>query len=105
MQHKPSILFFILCFFFLSIADAQSVLYSSVANKDINTTSEIIGKAGNFYWLYKIKKTYSYKNGRTMWPPIEDCFFEVYDGQLTRVAEIPVSLSNSVLKQYLIPQR
>jgi hypothetical protein len=87
------------------MSGAQSVLYSSASNKDINTTVEIIGKAGGFYWLYKTKKNYTYKNGRTLWSPREDYFFEVYDGQLTRVAAIPVPLSDSVLKQYLVPQK
>ena len=104
MQYKP-IPTFILCFLFFSMGHAQSVLYSPAINEDINTSFEVIGKAGNFYWLYKIKKNISYKNGMAVWPPKEDCSFEVYDARLSRIKEIRSPLSDSVLKQYLIPQK
>lgn len=105
MQHKPVILSFILCFLFHGIACAQSVLYSSTVSNDVNTSFNVIGKAGNFYWLYKCKKTNTIKNGVIMWPPKEAFSFEVYDTRLNRVKEIGYTLSDSVLKQYLIPQR
>lgn len=100
MQYKPAIPSFILCFLLHSIVGAQSVIYSSTVSTDINTNFEVIGKAGNFYWLYKNKK-----NGRPAWPPKEDRSFEVYDERLHLVKEISSPLSDSVLKQYLIPQR
>jgi hypothetical protein len=99
MQYKP-IPTFILCFLCYSIVSAQSVLYSSTVSNDINTSFEVIGKAGNFYWLYKNKKKKT-----STWPPKQDRSFEVYDGRLQLVKEIPTSLSDSILKQYLIPQR
>ena len=104
MQYKP-IPTLILCFLCHSIACVQSVQYSSTVSNDINTRFDVIGKAGNFYWLYKIKKSSRYKNGVAAWPPREDRSFDVYDEQLNRVKEIPSPLSDSVLKQYLIPQR
>lgn len=104
MQYKP-IPTLILCFLCHSIACAQSVQYSSTVSNDINTRFDVIGKPGNFYWLYKIKKSSRYKNGVAAWPPREDRSFDVYDEQLNRVKEIPSPLSDSVLKQYLIPQR
>ena len=100
MQYKPAILSFFLCFLLHSIVTAQSVLYSSTVSNNVNTSFEVIGKAGNFYWLYKNKKI----PGPT-WPPKEDRSFEVYDGRLRRVKEIKSPLSDSVVKQYLIPQR
>jgi len=100
MQYKPAILSFFLCFLLHSIVTAQSVLYSSTVSNNVNTSFEVIGKAGNFYWLYKNKKI----PGPT-WPPKEDRSFEVYDGRLQRVKQIPTTLSDSVIKQYLIPQR
>jgi hypothetical protein len=101
MQYKPAIQFFILCFILHSIVGAQSVIYSSTISTDINTSFEVIGKAGNFYWLYKNKK-----NGGRTWPPKEERSFEVYDDRLHLVKEISsLPLSDSVLKQYLIPQK
>ena len=105
MQYKPAIPSLVLCFLLHSAIRAQSVSYSSTVNSDINTKFEVIGKAGNFYWLYKSKKNYTNKNGRPTWPPKEDRSFEVYDGRLQKIKEIPAPLSDSVLKQYLIPQR
>jgi len=104
MQYKP-IPTFILCFLCCSIVCAQSVLYSSTVSNDINTRFDVIGKAGNFYWLYKIKKNSRYKNGGGALPAREDRSFEVYDERLNWVEEIPVPFSDSVLKQYLIPQK
>jgi len=105
MQYKPVILSLFLCFLLYSNGGAQSVLYSSTVSNNINTSFEIIGKSGNFYWLYKNKKTWAFKNGAARWPPREDLSFEVYDGRLQPVKEISSPLSDSVLKQYLIPQR
>ena len=102
MQYKPAIPAFLLCFVFHSIVDAQSVLYSSTVSNDINTRFEVIGKAGNFYWLYKIKK--NFKIGT----PVllgEQCSFEVYDNRLNRVTEIESSLPDVVVKQYMVPQK
>jgi hypothetical protein len=84
---------------------AQSVSYSSTVSNDINTRFEVIGKAGNFYWLYKTKKYNTYKNGAATWSPKEDRSFEVYDERLIRVKEIRSPLSDSVLKEYLVPQK
>ncbi|HVG15719.1 MAG TPA: hypothetical protein VM935_12185 [Chitinophagaceae bacterium] len=100
MRFKPVILSCILCLFFGGIINAQSVLYSSTVNSSINTKFEVIGKAGNFYWLYKNQKV-----NRPGSPHKVDNSFEVYDGRLQRVREIKSPLSDSVLKQYLIPQR
>lgn len=100
MQYKPAIPSFVLCFLLHSNLVAQSVLYSSTVSNDANTSFDVIGKAGNFYWLYKNKR-----NGFSNWPPKEERSFEVYDGRLHRVKEIDSPLSDSVLKQYLIPQR
>jgi hypothetical protein len=105
MQHNPAIPFFILCCLLHGALGAQSVSYSSTVNDDANTSFEAIGKAGDFYWLYKTKKSYSYKNGRITWPPKEDYSFEVYDARLQHEKEIPASLPDSVLKQYLVPQK
>jgi hypothetical protein len=81
---------------------AQSVSYSSV-NNDLDTRFEVIGKAGNFYWLYKTQKYNTYKNG-VIFPPGKDRSFEVYDARLNRIKEIRSFLSDSVLKEYLVPQ-
>ena len=61
MQYKPAIPSLVLCFLLHSAIRAQSVSYSSTVNSDINTKFEVIGKAGNFYWLYKSKKNYTNK--------------------------------------------
>ncbi|HZF63458.1 MAG TPA: hypothetical protein VEZ55_03185 [Chitinophagaceae bacterium] len=99
MQFNRTIACFFLCLLLHSIGDAQSILYSSTIGNDSYTNFQVIGKAGNFYWLYKSKK-----RGHT-WPLKEDRSFEVYDDRLHRVKEINSSLSDSVVKQYLIPQK
>jgi hypothetical protein len=75
-------------------------LYSSTSSDDNNTSLDVIGKAGSYYWLYKNKRY-----GFSTWPPKEDHSFEVYDGRLHRVKKISSPLSDSVVKQYLIPQK
>ena len=105
MQYRQVIPSFILCFLFHCIGRAQSVLYSSAVSNDMYTSFEVIGKVGHSYWLYKSKKNGIYKNGGSTWPPRQDRYFEVYDERLQHVKEIPSPLSDSVLKQYLIPQR
>lgn len=100
MQYKLFIPLFILSLLFHSTVGAQTVLYSSAVSNDMQTSFEVIGKAGNFYWAYKIRK-----NGGPAWPPKEERSFEVYDARLNHVKEIPTDFSDSVLKQYLIPQR
>lgn len=105
MQSKLAIWSFALCFLFDSVVCAQSVLYSSLVTNDINTRFEVIGKAGNFYWIYKSKRNNTYKKGSFPWPPEKDLSFEVYDRRLNHVKEISYTLSDSVLKQYLITQR
>jgi len=67
----------------------------------MNTNFEVIGKVGNSYWLYKSRKNNTYKT----WPPKEERSFEVYDDRLQRIKEIPSPFPDSVIKQYLIPQR
>ncbi len=105
MQSRSAIQAFVLCFVLHSVVSAQSVLYSSTISNDANTHFEVIGKAGNFYWLYKTKKNNSYKNGTMAWPSKEDRSFEVYDDHLALVKEIKSPLPDSIIKQYFIPQR
>lgn len=103
MQYKLAIWSLLLCF--PSVLFTQSVLYSSLVSNDVNTRFEVIGKTGNFYWVYKSKRNLSFKKGAAPWPPEKDFSFEVYDGRLNHVKEIPYRLSDSVVKQYLITQK
>ena len=100
MQYKPAILFLFLCFLLHRNVCAQSVLYSSTVSNNINTKFEVIGKAGNFYWSYKNKTI-----DGSGWPRKQERSFEVYDARLERVKQIPTALSDSVVKQYLVPQK
>ena len=100
MQYKPAILFLFLCFLLHRNVCAQSVLYSSTVSNNINTKFEVIGKVGNFYWLYKNKTI-----DGSGWPRKQERSFEVYDARLERVKQIPTALSDSVVKQYLVPQK
>lgn len=81
---------------------AQSVLYSPFIGSESVTRFEVIGKAGNFYWVQKSKKYSSYKKGASPWISDNDLAFEVYDAHLNWVREIPFTITDAVLKQYLV---
>src|SRR5689334_24542543 len=80
---------------------AQSVLYSSLVSNSANAHFEVVGKVGNFYWVQKSRKVISFRK-RAVQTHETDFAFEIYDARLNRINTIPYTLSDTVLKQYLI---
>lgn len=81
---------------------AQSVLYSTFIQNPTTTSFEVVGKAGNFYWVQKSKKNSSYKRRPASEPHVKAYNFEIYDARLNRIRSLSCTLSDTVLKQYLI---
>lgn len=80
---------------------AQSVLYTSAVTNASTMGFEVIGKAGNFYWIQKSKKPNSFRKRTAPRTDIESVF-EIYDARLNPVTAIPYTIPNAVQKQYLI---
>jgi hypothetical protein len=80
---------------------AQSVVYAPVAGNPLAAHLEVIGKAGNFYWVQKHKKSKGFKK-RNAGETHEEGSFEIYNTRLNHVNTIPYTISNTTLKQYLI---
>lgn len=98
MRNKALLVAFIACLLYPVGLYAQSVLYAPVAGNPATIHMEVLGKAGNFYWIQKSKKHNSFKK-RTF---DTDGAFEVYDARLNRAATIPYSIPDTVLKQYFV---
>lgn len=81
---------------------AQQVLYSPFINGQPETRFQVIGKAGNYYWVQKSKKIFRSKKYNGVWD--EGNFnFEIYDDRMNSVTSIPFAVSNDVMKEYFIP--
>ena len=81
---------------------AQSVLYSPFIGSASDTRFEVIGKAGDYYWVQKSKKYSSFKKEATPWLNDKKLAFEIYDARLNLVKTVPYTLPGAVIKQYLI---
>lgn len=88
--------------FITHILAAQQVLYSPFISSQPQTRFQVIGKAGNYYWIQKSKKIFRPKKYIGSWE--EGSFnFEVYDGRMNEVTSIPVDVSEDVMKEYFVP--
>lgn len=94
--------FVVLCWFSSCALHAQTVLYSPLTATASGARFEVVGKAGNFYWIQKSKKASRPKKQIAPWIENNAFSFEVYDARLNRVAIIPYTISDTVLKQYLL---
>lgn len=83
-------------------ARAQRVVYSPLIGNPAATRFEVIGKAGNFYWVQKSKKRGSRKKSIEPWINDKDISFEIYDGRMNLINVVHSSLSDSLLKEYFI---
>src|ERR1044072_2315509 len=81
---------------------AQQVLYSPFLSGQSETRFQVIGKAGNYYWVQKSKKLFRPKKYTGVWE--EGNFnFEIYDERMNPVTSIPFAVSNDVTKEYFVP--
>src|SRR6185295_14357135 len=81
---------------------AQQVLYSPFISNQPETRFQVIGKAGNYYWVQKSKKIFRSKKYTGVWE--EGNFnFEIYDDRMNQVTSIPFAVSNDVTKEYFVP--
>lgn len=80
---------------------AQKVLYSPFVATGSDTRFEVIGKAGNYYWIQKSRRKNSTKPAEP-WMDDKELRFEVYDARMNFVNAIPFSLSPDMIKEYLV---
>lgn len=92
----------VLCALFSGALHAQAVLYTPISGASEKSRFEVVGKAGDFYWVHKSKTNPRPKKGIAPWIEETDFSFDVYDAQLRRVRSIAYTLGDTVLKQYLI---
>ena len=99
---RNRILALLLLSFCTGFLGAQQVLYSPFISSQPETRFQVIGKAGNFYWVQKSKKIFRPKKYTGVWD--EGNFnFEIYDDRMDPVTSIPFTISNNVIKEYFIP--
>jgi len=92
----------ILLSFCTGVLGAQQVLYSPFISSQSESRFQVIGKAGNYYWVQKSKKISRPKKYTGVWD--EGNFnFEIYDDRMNPVISIPFAVSNDVIKEYFVP--
>jgi hypothetical protein len=101
MRRKTIPIIFISLFTFS--LSAQKVLYSPFISSESQTRFEVIGKAGDYYWLQKSKKSVRTRRVKLTSGTREDFVFEIYDERMNPVQTIPFSVSDDVIKEYFIP--
>ncbi|TMI91723.1 MAG: hypothetical protein E6H06_16010 [Bacteroidetes bacterium] len=82
---------------------AQKVLYSPFIGTQPETRFEVIGKAGDYYWIQKSRKKSRTKNSTEPWTNDKDLSLEVYDARMNFVKTIPSFISNNLIKEYFVP--
>lgn len=102
MRYTTRIGCFILCWLPAAVLSAQSVLYSSSFAHAPATHFDIVGRVGNFFWTQKSRTNTNAKKWIAPWITDTDFSLEVYDARLNRVAVIPYTVADTVLKQYLV---
>jgi hypothetical protein len=78
-------------------------LYSPFINNQVGSNFQVIGKAGNYYWIQKDKKQFKAKRSKDTGERNEDFSFEIYDERMNAIETIPFSVSNDVIKEYFVP--
>src|SRR5262245_23083305 len=98
-RRLPAILFLCFSTCFLS---AQRVLYSPFINTPPETRLEVVGKAGDYYWIQKSRR--KMKSRMSANPSINDreISFDIYDARMNLVRSIPSSISANLVKVYFI---
>ena len=99
---RNRIFFLVLLSFSAGFLGAQQVLYSPFISNQSETRFQVIGKAGNYYWVQKSKKISRSKKYTGVWE--EGNFnFEIYDDRMNLVTSLPFAVSNEVIKEYFVP--
>lgn len=81
---------------------AQRVMYSSNIRNHSSTTFDVIGKAGDHYWIQKNKSRSLPNKPGESWMESKERSFEVYDARLNLVHTIHVSLPDFSFKEYYV---
>ena len=88
--------------FSAGLISAQRVLYSPFIGNQPETRFEVIGKAGEYYWVQKARKKIRTKNSPEPWTNDKELSLEIYDSRMTLVRSIPSSISTNLIKEYFV---
>ncbi|HET9055309.1 MAG TPA: hypothetical protein VFN30_00535 [Chitinophagaceae bacterium] len=100
MKYCLTILFFTGFILNGCFVSAQKVLYSPFLEASSQIRFEVIGKAGNYYWIQKSKK--KSRLNSSISPGVTA--FEVYDERMNFVKTISAPLNDTILKEYFVSQ-
>jgi hypothetical protein len=82
---------------------AQKVLYSPYLNDRNTDRFEIIGKAGDFYWIQKNKKKNQVDLPAMPWRSDKQPAFEIYDTRLNDILTVlSAEITDTTMKEYFI---
>jgi len=101
MKRRITIVFLLLVSAFFAIA--QKVLYSPFIGNESQTRFEVIGKAGNYYWVQKSKSKFRTRKPTDPWINDKELRFEVYDTRVSLIKTIPFFISENIIKEYFVP--
>jgi len=85
------------------ILSAQKVLYSPFISNQSEIQFQVIGKAGNYYWIQKGKRKFRTRKPTDPWMNDKEFNFEIYDERMNQVKTIPSFISDSITKEYFVP--
>jgi hypothetical protein len=98
-RRLPAILFLCLSTNFLC---AQRVLYSPFISSQPETRFEVMGKAGDYYWIQKSRRKIRTKVPIDPWINDKEISFDIYDSRMNLIRSIPSSISTNLIKAYFI---
>ena len=81
---------------------AQRVLYSPFISTQPEIRFEVIGKAGDYYWIQKSRKKIRTKKPVDAWIGDKEISFDIYDARMNLIRSIPSSISANLVKVYFI---
>lgn len=99
MSKFTALIFYIL--FLTGILSAQKVTYSPTISDPASTRFEVMGKAGNYYWIRKSEKKLFKKKSRSL-NKDKPISFEIYDDQYNFVRSITSVIPETSLREYFI---
>ena len=101
-MRKGLTILFILLFWSESSLFSQRVMYSPFIGSNSDMRFEVIGKAGDYYWVKKSKKKNRFKKNAAPWVDDKDTGFDIYDGRMNLIRSLPVAVSNTIFKEYFV---
>src|SRR5574338_480835 len=81
---------------------AQRVLYSPSISNGSFSRFEVIGKAGNYYWLQTGKPQFRNRKSKGSFLESKGLHFEIYDSRMNPVRTISNFLPEDLIKEYLV---